>query len=93
MAEALFRAALKGRTDVSVSSAGVAANWGQPASGHVAEVLRPMGVRIEDFRSQPLTEDLVSDATHIIANIAISRCADNTKGVTAWRGEIAATIR
>ncbi|HYR57375.1 MAG TPA: ribose 5-phosphate isomerase B, partial [Chthoniobacteraceae bacterium] len=65
MAEALLRAALKGRSDISVSSAGVAAAWGQPASPYSEDVLRPLGVRLDDFRSQPLTEDLVADATHI----------------------------
>lgn len=65
MAEALFRAALKGRKDISVSSAGVAAAWGQPASPYSADVLRPLGISLQDFRSQPLTEDTVEDATHI----------------------------
>lgn len=65
MAEALFRAAVRNRHDISVSSAGVAAGWGQPASSHSAEVLRPLGISLKDFRSQPLTEDLVEDATHI----------------------------
>ena len=65
MAEALFRTAVKDRQDVSVASAGVAAAWGQPASPYSAEVLRPLGIRLDDFRSQPLTEDLVADATHL----------------------------
>jgi RpiB/LacA/LacB family sugar-phosphate isomerase len=49
-----------------VSSAGVAAAWGQPASPFSAEVLKPLQVSLDDFRSQPLTEDLVRDATHIV---------------------------
>ena len=65
MAEALFRAAVANRPDIAVSSAGVAAGWGQPASPHSAEVLRSLRVSLHDFRSQPLTEDLVADATHI----------------------------
>jgi RpiB/LacA/LacB family sugar-phosphate isomerase len=67
MAEALFRALVKGRDDVEVSSAGVSAAWGQPASGHSAEVLRPLGLRLDDFRSQPLTGKIVEEATHIFA--------------------------
>ncbi len=65
MAEALFRVAVKDRPDISVSSAGVAAAWGQPASPHSADVLRPLRISLADFRSQPLTEDLVADATHL----------------------------
>ncbi len=67
MAEALLRAAVKGRPDVEVGSAGVAAGWGQPASSHTVEVLKPLGIRLNDFRSQPLTNDLVEDATLILA--------------------------
>ncbi|MEA3211393.1 MAG: glycine hydroxymethyltransferase [Chthoniobacter sp.] len=65
MAEALFRAALKGRKDIEVSSAGVSAGWGQPASQYSDEVLKPWGLHLEDFRSQPLTEELVQSATHL----------------------------
>ena len=67
MAEGLLRAALKDRSDVEVSSAGVAAAWGQPASSHTSEVLRPLGIRMNDFRSQPLTEQLIEEATLILA--------------------------
>lgn len=65
MAEALLRAAVKDRDDVEVSSAGVAAGWGQPASSHSVEALRQVGISLKNFRSQPLTEDLVEQATHI----------------------------
>jgi glycine hydroxymethyltransferase len=67
MAEALLRAATKNRPDISVSSAGVAAGWGQPASTHTADVLRPLGISVQDFRSQPLMDDIVADATYIFA--------------------------
>ncbi len=65
MAEGIFRAAVKNDTDVEVSSAGVAAAYGEQPSRHAIEVLRPLGVDISDFRSQPLTPELVQAATHI----------------------------
>jgi len=65
MAEGLFRDAVKGRPDIEVASAGVATGYGQPPSQHAVEVLRPWSVDITKQRSQPLTDDLVEDATHI----------------------------
>jgi len=65
MAEGLFRAAVKDRPDIEVASAGVATGYGQAPSQHAVEVLRPWAVDITRQRSQPLTEDLVEDATHI----------------------------
>ncbi|MGV3531662.1 MAG: ribose 5-phosphate isomerase B, partial [Chthoniobacteraceae bacterium] len=59
MAEGLFRAALKGRKDVEVASAGVGAVRGQVPSTHSVDVCRSMGIDISRQRSQPLTEDLV----------------------------------
>jgi RpiB/LacA/LacB family sugar-phosphate isomerase len=67
MAEGLFRQMVKDRTDIQVGSAGVAANYGQPPSLHAVEVLRPWGIDISRYRSQPLTESLVQKATHIFA--------------------------
>jgi len=65
MAEGLFRAAVKGRTDFEISSAGVATGYGEPPSKHAVDVLRPWGVDISPLRSQPLTDQLVREATHI----------------------------
>jgi RpiB/LacA/LacB family sugar-phosphate isomerase len=65
MAEGLFRAAVKDKPEIEVSSAGVATGYGQPPSPHAVEVLRPWGVDITDLRSQPLTDQLVDEATHI----------------------------
>jgi RpiB/LacA/LacB family sugar-phosphate isomerase len=65
MAEGIFRAAVKDKPDIQVASAGVAAGYGEPPSRHAVEVLRPWGVDISGQRSQPLTEDLVREATHI----------------------------
>jgi glycine hydroxymethyltransferase len=65
MAEGLFRRLLNGRPDVQVASAGVSALRGQPASLHTVEVLRRLGIDLSDFRSQPLTDYLVEQATWI----------------------------
>ena len=65
MAEGLFRDAVKNTPGFEVSSAGVATGYGQPPSAHAVEVLRPWGLDISKIRSQPLTEELVDEATHI----------------------------
>jgi glycine hydroxymethyltransferase len=67
MAEGLFRKLLGGRNDVRVASAGVSAMHGQPASVHTVEVLRRLGINLSRFRSQPVTDDLVAEATWIFA--------------------------
>ncbi len=65
MAEGLFRQMVKDRTDIQVGSAGVATGYGQPPSYHSVEVLRPWGIDISRYRSQPLTEDLVEKSDFI----------------------------
>ena len=65
MAEGIFRDAVKNQPGIEVSSAGVAAGYGQPPSTHGVQALRPWGIDITGIRSQPLTEELVDEATHI----------------------------
>lgn len=65
MAEGLFRQMTKDRGDLQISSAGVAAGYGQPPSIHAVEVLRSWGIDISHYRSQPLTETLVEKAAFI----------------------------
>jgi glycine hydroxymethyltransferase len=65
MAEGLFRKLLAGRDDIRVQSAGVSAGRGMPASRHAVQALSVDGVDLADFRSQPLSEELVGQATHI----------------------------
>jgi glycine hydroxymethyltransferase len=65
MAEGLFRAAVKGRSDIEVGSAGVSACEGQPPSSHAVEACRLLGVDISDQFSAQLDEDAVAWATHI----------------------------
>ena len=65
MAEGLFRHLVRNRDDFQISSAGVGAIHGQAPSMHAIEVLRPFDIDISRYRSQPLTESLVSKATFI----------------------------
>lgn len=74
MAEGLFRQIVAG-SDYEVQSAGIAAYPGQAASPHTLSLLREEGIDISYFRSQPLTERLVSDATHIFVMTAGHRDA------------------
>ncbi len=65
MAEGLFRDAVKNLPTIGVASAGVATGFGQPPSAHAVEVLKPWGIDITRQRSQPVTDELVEQATHI----------------------------
>ncbi len=65
MAEGLFRAAIKGRTDIEVSSAGVSTYDGAPPSEPAVEACGQLGVDISGQQSAQLTEEAVAWATHI----------------------------
>ncbi len=65
MAEALFKKLLAGREDIRAQSAGVSAGRGMPASRHAIQALLADGVDLANFRSQPVSEELVRQATHI----------------------------
>jgi protein-tyrosine phosphatase/ribose 5-phosphate isomerase B len=67
MAEALFRKAVAGRSDFKVSSAGVAAAKGSPASRETLNVLKKRGATLEGFKSRPVSDEILSDATHVFA--------------------------
>jgi RpiB/LacA/LacB family sugar-phosphate isomerase len=73
MAEGLFRQLTNGRDDYEIASAGLAASSGQAPSAHTVSLLREEGIDLSYFRSQPLTEKLVRDATHIFAMTAAHR--------------------
>lgn len=66
MAEALFRDFTHDRDDVRVLSAGLAASRGQLPSALAVETLIDEGIDLSDFRSQPLTENLVDKADWIV---------------------------
>lgn len=66
MAERLMRHFLSGKKDISVASAGVSAQRGSAASQAAVIALAEEGIDLRDFRSQPVTEELLSRCTHVI---------------------------
>lgn len=65
MAEGLFKKLVAGRGDIVVQSAGVSAGRGQPASTDAVRALAAEGIDLKNFRSQPVSDDLVQKASHI----------------------------
>lgn len=65
MAEGLFRAAMKGRGDYRVISAGLGAVDGQPPSTNAVLAARELGIDISAQRSRMLTRELVDEADYI----------------------------
>jgi protein-tyrosine phosphatase len=85
MAEALFRVMAAERLGcgpaeierhgVVVSSAGLAAWGGGPASENAVEIMQEMGADLAGHESQPLTESLVAQADVILTMTAAHRAA------------------
>jgi RpiB/LacA/LacB family sugar-phosphate isomerase len=75
MAEALFRHAVRNRTNIEVASAGVSASRGQQASSDAIEACRLLNLPLKKHRSQFLTRDLVDWATHIFCMTSGHRTA------------------
>lgn len=85
MAEALFRKLLADRLECVaedlvdrgfvVTSAGLAAALGAPASRESVELLAELGVDLREHESQPLTERLLTQADHIFTMTAHHRQA------------------
>jgi glycine hydroxymethyltransferase len=67
MAEGLFRHMVANRPDIRVRSAGISTFPGQPPSPHAVDVLADLRIDISNLRSQPLSEELVQEASCIIA--------------------------
>ena len=67
MAEGLLRKAIAGRDDFSVSSAGVAASKAAPVSRETLKALTKRGAKLENFRSRPVSEEILQEATHVFA--------------------------
>ncbi len=67
MAEALFRDLVRDRADYQVSSAGVAAAPGMPASKHTAALLKERGLDLASFQSRMLDQPTLEQATHVFA--------------------------
>ena len=69
MAEALMRHFLRERMrldDITVLSAGVSAQRGERATGQAVSTMAEERINLNSFRSQPVTEVLLSNCTHII---------------------------
>jgi glycine hydroxymethyltransferase len=66
MAEGLFRQMVANRPDIRVRSAGISTFPGQPPSPHAVDVLADLRIDISNLRSQPLSEELVQEASCII---------------------------
>ena len=75
MAEALFRRAAQGRSDIEVASAGVHAASNQSASSQSIDACNQLGVSISKHRSKQLTDALIDWATHIFCMTAGHRDA------------------
>lgn len=67
MAEGLLRQALSERQDFSVSSAGVSATKGTPASRETLTVLKKRGATLDGFKSRPVSDTILSAASHVFA--------------------------
>jgi len=65
MAEGLFRHATRHREDVKVSSAGINAAHGAPASEHALQALRERKIDLAGHKSRQLTKELVDQADYI----------------------------
>ena len=66
MAEALLRDALKDRSGISVSSAGIGALAGYPASEHSVTLMAELGLDISGHRARQLTPELIADANLVL---------------------------
>jgi protein-tyrosine-phosphatase len=65
MAEGLFRLATAGRDDLMVSSAGIAAAKGSPASRETQHILNKRGAALDGFKSRPVTDAILKASTHV----------------------------
>src|SRR5205809_5862154 len=62
MAEGIFRAAVRGRGDFRVVSAGLGAMDGQAPSPYAVQAVKELGIDISGQRSRMLTSELVEEA-------------------------------
>jgi len=67
MAEGLFRKAIAGRGDYTVSSAGVSASKGTPASPETVMILKKRGAVLDKFGSRLVSNAILEEATHVFA--------------------------
>jgi protein-tyrosine-phosphatase len=68
MAEGLFRKMIAEYEGIEcIGSAGVAAFPGDTMSPETSKVLKAMGAELEGFRSRPVSDDLLNQASHVFA--------------------------
>ena len=67
MAEALFRKAVEARADFEVQSAGVSAYPGDSANPETVKLLSTRGLKLDGFRSQPVSQELIEQSSHVFA--------------------------
>ncbi|MBK1881154.1 low molecular weight protein arginine phosphatase [Luteolibacter pohnpeiensis] len=67
MAEGLFTKLVADRKDFSVASAGVSAYPGDTANPETELILKKRGASLKNFTSQPVTSELLDEATHVFA--------------------------
>jgi protein-tyrosine-phosphatase len=67
MAEGFFAQATASRSDYQVSSAGIAASKGSFANPETLTVLKKHAAELANFRSRPVSETLLAEATHVFA--------------------------
>lgn len=67
MAEALFKKMIQRRPDLTVSSAGLQAARGAAASSFAVRALAEEGAKLSFFQSQPVTAELIEEATAVFA--------------------------
>jgi len=65
MAEGIFRRAVQGKDEYRVLSAGLGAAEGQPPSEFAVKAMAELGIDISNFRSRPLTVELIKQADYI----------------------------
>ncbi len=67
MAEGLFRKAVDKRGDYEVASAGLAAYPGDPPNPETVKFLAARGISLDHFASQPVSPELLEQASHVFA--------------------------
>ena len=61
MAEAILQDALKGCSEIKVSSAGVGALVGYPADEHAVSLMKERGLDLSGHEARQLTQDLINE--------------------------------
>jgi protein-tyrosine phosphatase len=87
MAEAILQDALGDKSDISVTSAGLGALVGYPASNHSSALMEERGLDISGHRARQLTAELITAADLILVMEAGHKRAIDGQDPTA-RGKV-----